>query len=162
MAHICRSCSGRACPLCPGTSDINLFCYHERVVDLNTEIAYGALDFRVAEQELDGPRISRAPVDQGRLRSSQRMRPEQPRIEPDAANPFADQARVLACRHTAISSPAAREKKLAGLLTRCSQVVVDGLTGLVGQLEFDWPPCLFLPNHCSVDCVAIRSNVFHR
>jgi hypothetical protein len=73
-----------------------LFCYRERVVDLDTEIAYGALDFRVAEQELDSPKISRAPVDQGRLRPSQRMRPEQPRIEPDAANPFADQARVLA------------------------------------------------------------------
>jgi len=42
------------------------------------------------------------------------------------------------------------------------QVVVDALTGLVGQLEFDWPSCLFLPNHCSVDRVAIRSNVFHR
>src|SRR5262245_63995147 len=102
MAHICRSCSGRACPLCPGTSDINLFCYRERVVDLDTEIAYGALDFRVAEQ-VDGPKISRAPIDQGRLRPSQRMRPEQPRIEPDATNPFADQARVLACRHTAIT-----------------------------------------------------------
>jgi hypothetical protein len=62
LAHLCRSCSGRACPLCPGTSDINLFCYRERVVDLDTEIAYGALDFRVAEQELDGPKISRAPV----------------------------------------------------------------------------------------------------
>src|SRR6516225_8215144 len=109
LYHICRSCSGRACPLCPGTSDINLFCYRERVVDLDTEIAYGALDFRVAEQELDGPKISPAPVDQGRLRPSQRMRPEQPRIEPDATNPFADQARVLACRHTVISSPAARE-----------------------------------------------------
>ena len=45
LAHICRSCSGRAGPLCPGTSDINLFCYRERVVDLDTEIAYGALDF---------------------------------------------------------------------------------------------------------------------
>src|SRR5262249_50708931 len=31
----------------------------------------GALDFRVAEQELDSPKISRAPVDQGRLRPSQ-------------------------------------------------------------------------------------------
>src|ERR1700755_218114 len=107
MAHICRSYSGRACPLCPGTSDINLFCYRERVVDLDTEIAYGALDFRVAEQALDGPKISRAPLDQSSLRPSQRMRPERPRIEPDATNPFGDQACVLACRHVASSSPAA-------------------------------------------------------
>src|SRR5262249_60560452 len=31
-------------------------------VDLDTEIAYGALDFRAAAQELDGPKISSAPT----------------------------------------------------------------------------------------------------
>src|SRR5262245_36766934 len=97
---------GQSMSALPGYFRHQLVLLSQRVVDLDTEIAYGALDFRVAEQELDGPKISRAPVDQGRLRPSQRMRPKQPR--PDAANPFADQARVLACRHTAIRSPAAR------------------------------------------------------
>jgi hypothetical protein len=41
---------GRACPLCPDDSDINLFGNRERVVDLNAEIADCALDFRVTEQ----------------------------------------------------------------------------------------------------------------
>jgi hypothetical protein len=41
---------GRACPLCPATSDINLFCYRERVVDLDAEITDRALDLVVTEQ----------------------------------------------------------------------------------------------------------------
>jgi len=86
-----------------------LFRYRERVVDLDAEIADRALDLRVAKQELYGPKISCAPLDQGYLRPSQRMRTEQPRIEPNAANPFSDQARVLACRHAAVTLPAARE-----------------------------------------------------
>jgi hypothetical protein len=54
---------GRACPLCPCNSDINLFCYCQSVVDLNPEIPDGALDFRVAEQELNGSKITGAPID---------------------------------------------------------------------------------------------------
>jgi hypothetical protein len=65
--------AGRACPLCPGTSDVNLFRYRERVIDLNAQISDGALDLCVAEQELDGPKIAVAPIDQRRLRSSERM-----------------------------------------------------------------------------------------
>jgi hypothetical protein len=58
-------------------------------------IADRTLDLRVAEQKLDGPKVSRSPVDQSRFRPSQRTRAEQPRIEPDTANPFSDQTRVL-------------------------------------------------------------------
>jgi hypothetical protein len=42
---------GRACPLCPGDSDINLFGNRERVVHLDAEIAHRAFDLGVAEQE---------------------------------------------------------------------------------------------------------------
>ena len=31
--------AGRACPLCPGTSDLNLLRYRERVIDLNAQIS---------------------------------------------------------------------------------------------------------------------------
>jgi hypothetical protein len=30
---------GRACPLCPGNSDINLFCYGQGIIDLDAEVA---------------------------------------------------------------------------------------------------------------------------
>jgi hypothetical protein len=62
---------GRACPLCPSTSDINLFCYRERIIDLDAEIADRTLDLRVAKQKLHGPKVSRSPVDQSRFRPSQ-------------------------------------------------------------------------------------------
>ena len=68
---------GQSIPLCLGTLDINLFCYRERIVDFDAEVADRTLDLRVAEQKLDGPKVSRSPVDQSRFRRpSQRMRAE--------------------------------------------------------------------------------------
>ncbi len=61
--------TGRACLLCPDISDVSLLRYRERVVDLDTKVADGALDLGVPEQELDGPQITGAPIDQGHLRA---------------------------------------------------------------------------------------------
>jgi hypothetical protein len=36
----------------PGHSDVNLIRYRQSIVDLDTEIPYGAFDLRVAEQKL--------------------------------------------------------------------------------------------------------------
>jgi hypothetical protein len=41
---------GRACLLCPGASDINLFGNRERVVYLDAKITHRAFDLGVAEQ----------------------------------------------------------------------------------------------------------------
>jgi hypothetical protein len=54
LARICRNSSGRACPLCPGISDVNLFGYRQRIIHLDTEVSDGAFDLGMAEQELDG------------------------------------------------------------------------------------------------------------
>src|SRR5262249_41831262 len=126
--------------------DINLFRYCECIVDFGAKIANGALDLRVPEQELHGSQVAGAPVDQRRLCPPQRMRSEQPRIEPDAADPLGYKARVLAGRHATATVSAAREQKLAGLLAGRSQVVFDRLPGLLGQLEFDRPARLPLPD----------------
>ena len=67
---------GRACPPCPGTSDVNLFRYRKRVVDFDAEIADGAFNLRVAQQELEGPKIASAAINQRCLLPSQRMRAE--------------------------------------------------------------------------------------
>lgn len=53
---------GRACPLCPGDSDIHLFGNSERVINLDAKIADRAFDLGVAEQELHGSQVSCAPV----------------------------------------------------------------------------------------------------
>jgi hypothetical protein len=53
---------GKACPLNPGISDINLLRYCQDVIDLDAEIADRAFD--MSEQELDSPQVSRPPTDQ--------------------------------------------------------------------------------------------------
>ena len=63
--------TGRACLLCPGISDINLFRYCEGIIDLDAEISHRAFDLGMSEQELDGPEIASPPVDQGSFCSSQ-------------------------------------------------------------------------------------------
>jgi hypothetical protein len=55
--------------------------YRERVIDLNAQISDGALDLCVAEQELDGPKITGAPIDQRRLRPPEGMGAEKLRIK---------------------------------------------------------------------------------
>jgi hypothetical protein len=64
MARICQSLSGRACPLCPGFSDVNLFGYRQRIIHLDTEVSDGAFDLGVAEQELDSAEVAGSAVDQ--------------------------------------------------------------------------------------------------
>ena len=63
--------AGRACPLCPASSDVYLFCYRERVVDLNSQISNSAFDFGVPQKKLYGSQVASAPVDEGRLGSAQ-------------------------------------------------------------------------------------------
>ena len=41
---------GRAASLCPAMSNVNLFRYGKRIVDLDTEIADGRLNFGMAKQ----------------------------------------------------------------------------------------------------------------
>jgi hypothetical protein len=38
----------------PPKSDVNLFCYHEGVVDLDAEISNGTLDLSMPQKELYG------------------------------------------------------------------------------------------------------------
>jgi hypothetical protein len=71
---------GRACRLCPGISDVNLLGYGQRVVDLNPKVADGALDLRMAEEQLHGGRA----VDQRRLSAPQRVYAVEAQIKPDA------------------------------------------------------------------------------
>src|SRR6266540_2793511 len=73
LAHSGGCRSGRACPLRPGTSDVNLFRYCKRVINLDAEISNRTLDLGVTEQELDRPQVAGAPIDQRRLGPPQRV-----------------------------------------------------------------------------------------
>jgi hypothetical protein len=60
---------GRACPLCPGGSDVDLFSYGKGIVDLDAEVSNRALDLGMAEEKLHRSEVACAPVDEGRLGS---------------------------------------------------------------------------------------------
>jgi hypothetical protein len=55
---------GRACPLYPGISDINLFRYCESIVYFDAKISNRAFYLGVTKQKLDSPQVACAPVDQ--------------------------------------------------------------------------------------------------
>jgi hypothetical protein len=52
--NVCRERTGRACLLCPGISDVNLFRYREGIIYLDAEVSDGAFDLGMVEQELHG------------------------------------------------------------------------------------------------------------
>jgi hypothetical protein len=49
MAQIGGWRTGRARPLCPGISDVNLFRYCEGVIYLDAEISHGAFNLGMSE-----------------------------------------------------------------------------------------------------------------
>jgi hypothetical protein len=55
LARFCRERTGRACLLCPGISDVDLFRYRQGIIHLDAKVSDCALNLGVAEQKLDGP-----------------------------------------------------------------------------------------------------------
>ena len=108
--------TGRACPLCPGISDINLFRYCKGVIDLDAEIPNRAFDLGMPQQELDSPEIARPPIDERRFCPSQRVCPEESRVQSNAADPLGDEAGILAGCHAAARPALAGKQELAGPL----------------------------------------------
>jgi hypothetical protein len=158
MARSGARWTGRACLLCPGRSDINLFRYRECVVYFDPEIAHCALDLRVTEQELDGPQVACASVDQGRLGSPEGMRGKPFWIKPNARHPIGKKSGVLTGAHGPALSTASGEQVLTGpcWLLSGSRRQLDGFDP---STRLHWSPRLPLPHGCAIDCIAIRSNI---
>jgi hypothetical protein len=74
----------------PCISDINLFRYRQGVIDLDAEIQDRAFDLSVPKQELNGSEVACPAIDQGSFCAAQGMRPKQPRVEPNTADPLGD------------------------------------------------------------------------
>jgi hypothetical protein len=68
-------------------SDIDLLGYCQSVIDFDAQVAHGALDLGMAEQELHRSKIAGAAINQRSLGPSQRMGPKQAWIETDVVNP---------------------------------------------------------------------------
>jgi len=82
------------------------------------------------------------------------------RIKPDACHPVSKKASILAGCHRPIAPPAPSEQILTWPLAGLFQEVVNGLPGLIRQLELDRPPGLLLSDGRTIDRIAIRSDVF--
>ena len=115
--------------------------------------------FAVPKQQLDCAQIACAAVDQHRLCTSQRVGAELGRIEPDAGHPFVYEPRILPRRQAVWTIATTGEQELARLPSRQPQVLVDGQTRLVGQLEPHRPARLLLSDGRSVHRVAARRHV---
>jgi hypothetical protein len=85
---------GRACPLCPGISDINLFGYCPGVIYFDAQVSDRAFDLGMPKQNLNGPEISCPPIDQGSFCASQRMGPKQTRVQSNAPGPLRNKASI--------------------------------------------------------------------
>src|SRR6476619_4112919 len=87
------------------------------------------------------------------------MRPEQPRVQPDAADPCGDKAGILACCHVAVRTATAGEQELAGPFAGGPQIVIDRLAGLLAQFKSDRPPSFPLPDSRAIRRVAAPSDI---
>src|SRR6516225_9590990 len=116
----------------------------ECIINLNPEIKHGALQPRVAEQQLRCSQIAGLLVDLRRFRSAQRMRAICRAIEPGAVRPSMDDAGVLPCRQVWLSPQTAWEQISALASIEGGQPLADSSTGLLGNLELHRPAGLLL------------------
>jgi hypothetical protein len=100
-----------------GDSELNLLRDAEGVVDLNAEIADGALEFRMPEEELYGSQVARLLVNLSWLCPAHRVRAVRRTIETGALNPSMDNSRVLACRQVRSLLETARKQVLTSSAT---------------------------------------------
>ena len=75
--------------------DFGLFRDFQRVIYLDSKVSDGTLQFGMAEENLDGPQVFRAFVDQRGFGSPHRVRAVDRRIETDGCNPLMDNPGVL-------------------------------------------------------------------
>ena len=71
---------------------------------------------------------------------------EQPRVQPNAADPLRHETGVLPSCHALPRVTSSGEQEFAGLLVSRTEVVIDCLPGLLGHLEPDRLPGLLLPD----------------
>ena|SRR5215471_8007390 len=108
---------------------------------------------------LDRTQVGGSPIDQCFLGSAQGVRADLERVEADARDPLTDEAGVLpGCEAMAVATTT-RKQELAGLPAGHSQILVDGLPRLLGQLEPDRAARLLLADRCSIEYVAVGGRV---
>jgi hypothetical protein len=78
---------GQSTSALPPSSDINLLSDGKCIINFNAEVTNRTFDFRVTQEQLDGPEITRSAINEGRFSSAQRMGAKKARIQSDAFDP---------------------------------------------------------------------------
>jgi hypothetical protein len=77
------------------SSDFRVLGDLEGVIDLDTEVSHGRLELGVPEEQLNGPQVLRAPVDQYCLGPAHRVRPVLGAVQAELIDPVPEDAGVL-------------------------------------------------------------------
>ena len=89
---------------------------------------------RVSEQELNGPEIARAPIDQsGFVRRNECV----PNNLGSTADPLGDETGILAGGHAGVRTATTREQELARSLVRSLHIIIDRSAGPLAQFKSD-------------------------
>jgi hypothetical protein len=142
-----------------GGSKLNLLRDAEGVIDLDTEIADGAFELRMSEEELYGSQVPRLLINLRRLGATHRVRAIRRTIETGTLNPSMDDARVLACREMRLLAETAREEVLTPYPTETGQPISDSASGLLGDFELNRSARLFLDYRRSIANPPARAHV---
>ena len=87
------------------------------------------------------------------------MRTEHARIAPNTTYPVAEETGILSGREALLGPTLCGKKELSLLSVRHTQVVINCLPGLFGDLESYRLAGLLLPDRCALNGVSMRSNV---
>jgi hypothetical protein len=120
---------------------------HERVFDIDAEIANRTLDLVVAKQYLDRPEAASHLVDDRRLCPPQRMRAVIFSAQPSAGPPFVDQPGVLSGAETLRAVVPARESIIVERAATMLKPSLDAGSRRLKQFELHGPAGLLLHNH---------------
>lgn len=129
----------------------------QRVVYLDPEVSNGAFQLAMAEQELNGPQVLRASVDQCRLGPPHCVRAINRRIKSDGGNPLMHNTGVLSCRNMGRLGEATRKQALLRFQFCLLDPGGDSGPRRLRQFELHWPLRFSLHNHRTCqNLVAVR------
>jgi len=89
----------------PSGLDLGIFGEGESILHVDSEIADRIFDLAMAEQDLNGTKVARSPLDYRRLRSAKRVRAILASHETDTCYPFVAKRRV--CRRISFTTRSA-------------------------------------------------------
>jgi hypothetical protein len=141
-----------------GGSKLNLLRDAEGVIDLDTEIADGAFELRMSEEELYGSQVACLLVNLSRLGAAHRMRAVRRSIKTGTLNPSVDDTRVLASREVRLLPGTARKQVLTPYATT-GQPISYSASGLLGDFELNWSARLLLDYRRSIANPSARAHV---